>query len=168
MSSLYILCGLPFSGKSFFSKDVESKTSIMRVSFDDLWNALVALDGNIPYEKVMIEIEKLITNNLIEGISVVYDSTNMKEEHRDSMLNLTKNIHVDAFVVYFPITVEEMYKRQAQSLIDKSHHIVNMESIHASLEHNTPPIDCIILANEHHKTVLLKKLIEKFPKKTIT
>ena len=62
MPILYILCGLPLSGKSLLSKEIEKTTSIKRVSFDDEWNIFKQSDENITYEVALKTIEnKLVT-----------------------------------------------------------------------------------------------------------
>lgn len=164
MPTLYILSGLPFSGKSTFSKKVEEVTSIKRVSFDDLWVSFVKEDENIDYDTMITEIKKLIGKQLEKGFSVMYDSTNLKEEHRNEMMKVAQENNAEAMVVYFSISVEEMRKRQVQSLIDYTHHVVDEDNIQRALGYNDIPENCLMIVNEEDKDQLMKELVEKFPK----
>lgn len=163
MSSLFILAGLPFSGKSTFAKKVEDSTSIKRVSFDDLWVSFAAVDPNISYDTIIGEIKKLMSKQLEKGFSVIYDSTNLKEEHRKEMLDVAFENDAEAVVIYFSISIEEMRKRQAKSMIDKTHHEVGEDNIQKALEHNTIPSHCVIIESEEDKEKLMKEMIQHFP-----
>lgn len=164
MPTVFILSGLPYAGKSTFAKSVEEKTMIKRISFDDLWASFVQVDENISYEKMIAEIKKLIDKQLEKGYSVIYDSTNLKEEHRKEIIDIAKNHDVEAVVVYFSITEQEMRRRIEQSLVDKSHHIVDEDNIQKALEHNQVPSECIIVNSEEIKEKLLEELVKNFPK----
>lgn len=163
MPTIFILSGLPYSGKSTFAKKVEEKTMIKRVSFDDLWTSFVKVDENISYDTMITEIKKLIDKQLEKGYSVMYDSTNLKEEHRKEIIDIADSHDVEAVVIYFSITEEEMRKRQGQSLIDKSHHVVDEDNIQKALEHNQIPAECINVNSEDIKEKLFEELVKNFP-----
>lgn len=164
MPTLYILSGLPFSGKSTFAKKVEEMTMLKRVSFDDLWASFVAVDEKISYENMMKEIKRLIEKHLEKGYSIMYDSTNLKTDHRRAMIDLANETDADPIVIYFSITEEEMRKRQEESLIDKTHHIVNEDTIQNALEFNDTPEHCVLVETEDDKEKLLGELVEKYPR----
>ncbi len=155
---LYILSGLPFAGKSSFAKKAEECTTLKRVSFDELWTSLVTVDPGITYELANAEIEKLLQHNLEQGISTIYDSTNLKENHRDALISIAHNTGSEYKIVYFYISVEEMKRRQAESLIHKTHPIVCEENIRAALEHNCVPDGCIVIETEADKGRLLREM----------
>lgn len=163
-TTLYIMSGLPFSGKSLFSEEVEEYTSIVRVGFDDVWNELLLKIPDLTYDMAIVFIEKKLSDLLIKDISVIYDSTNLKEEHRKRLLYLAEKAHAKGVILYIPTTIEETYARQAQSLLDKSHHVIDLQNIKTVLENIEIPKDCILLKTEQNKQDFLDSLKKMFPK----
>lgn len=160
--TLYIMCGFPFSGKSIFSKDVAVKTSIVRVSFDETWQLLGEKVSDISYESVMVYIEKQITEELKKGVSVIYDSTNLKADHRMSLVYLAEKAGAQALIVYIPTTQEETLRRRDISAQDGTHHVVDQENIDKSFEHLEVPADAVVLTSEEDKERFLEELMSVF------
>ena len=158
MQTLYILCGLPFSGKSLLSKEIEKTTSIKRVSFDDMWDVLKQSDKNITYEIALKKIEKKLVCELKNNNSVIYDSVNLSSEHRNKLKKLAEEAGAQAIVVYLKTPVEEIYRRREQSLIDKSHHYLDKKFIDKSNERLEIPTDCITISTEKEKDIFLRSL----------
>ena len=158
MPILYILCGLPLSGKSLLSREIEKTTSIKRVGFDDEWNILKQSDENITYEVALKEIENILVTKLKDNHSVVYDSVNLSNEHRNKLKKLAEEAGAQAIVIYLKTSVKEIYKRRRQSLIDKSHHYLDIDFIDKSNERLEVPDDCIIISNEKEKGNFLMNL----------
>ena len=158
MTTLYILCGLPFSGKTLLSKKIAEITSIERVSFDDEWDKLKVADPQITYEQGLNKIENILREKLKEGFSVVYDSVNLSKKHRDKLEELAKEIDAEAKIVYLQTSVEEIYKRREQSLLDNSHHFLEKDFIDESNGRLEAPNNCILISNEKEKDDFLESL----------
>lgn len=163
--TLYIMCGFPFSGKSTFAKEVENNTSIVRVSFDEMWVDLLKKIPELTYDIAIPYIDKQIEDVLKQGVSVIYDSTNLKAKRRTDLIYLAERAGAEGVIVYIPTTIEEMYARQKQSLIDKSHHVVDLQNFDTDLHHLELPVDAINLATEEDKAGLMERLVVEFPKK---
>ena len=67
MTTLYLLCGLPFSGKSLLSKEIENTTSIKRISFDEMWDAFDKSNVHSPYKIVRQKAKDVISDGLDIG-----------------------------------------------------------------------------------------------------
>jgi predicted kinase len=158
------MCGFPFSGKSTFAKQVVSQTSIVYVSFDDMWVELLKKIPELTYDTALPYIDKQIEDMLKQGLSVIYDSTNLKSDRRMSLIYLAEKVGAKGVVVYIPTTVEETLKRQAQSLIDHSHHVVDKENVDKAFEHLEVPADAVVLESEEDKERFLKELAISSPK----
>lgn len=158
MQTLYILCGLPFAGKSILGKEMSIKTGYTLISYDDVWQSLFHLNKNITYQIVLDDCKKQITDLLNDGFSVIYDSANPKEEHRSEFENLAKASAVNPKVIYLELSVDEINRRREKSLIDKTHHVVSDENFNNAVLQLEPPVDAIILRNEEDKDNFLDSL----------
>lgn len=159
MPTLYILCGFPYSGKSLLSKEIEKTTSIKRVSFDDIYDNLTKSNKDTTYEVGLKEVRDELIKNLKAGNSIVYDSTNLTSESRNNLKKLAENAGAQAKVVYLETPTVEIYRRRAQSIIDKSHRNTltekDMENAVGRLE---APTDCILISTSKEKENFLKSL----------
>lgn len=158
MPTLYILCGLPFSGKSLLSKEIEKTTSIRRVSFDDMFDELQKINKNITYELGLNEIESKLTEELRAGNSVVYDSVNLSSKHRVKLKELAEQAGAQAKIIYLNTSAKEILKRREQSLSDNSHHTLDEEFVRGAINRLEPPTDAIILSTDKEKSDFLKTL----------
>ncbi len=158
MPILYILCGLPFSGKSLLSKEIEKRTSIKRVSFDDLWTIISKSNKISPYKITLQEVEKILIENLSNKISIVYDSPSLKLEQRSKLKSLAEKFGAQFKVIYLPVSIDEVHKRRALSLKDKTHHIVKDTDFDRALKQLEPPTDSIIISNDQEKEDFIKNL----------
>jgi len=158
------MCGFPYSGKSIFSREVAAKTSIVRVSFDDIWVELATKIPDLTYDMALPYIEKQITGYIEKGRSVIYDSTNLKADHRMSLVYLAEKVGAKGVVVYIPTTVEETLVRRDKSAKDGTHHLVDQENVDKAFEHLEVPADAVVLASEENKERFLKDLVLMFPK----
>lgn len=134
MVKVYIMCGLPFSGKTILSKRIASFDHATRVSFDELWVELEHADANFPgpgvrgWEYVCQKAEDEIERLVQEGNDVVYDNLNIRKEHRDRIRAIASQYNAAAVVVYLNASVDEVRKREAQNKLNLARHSVQSEN----------------------------------------
>lgn len=111
MAKLYIMCGQAFSGKSTLAKKISERTNARLLSFDQLWvetskKELVPKDEN-GWKYIRKVAKEKILASLSKGVSVVYDDTNPKKEHRDEMRSLAKTVGSKSIIIFLntPLTV---------------------------------------------------------------
>lgn len=108
---LYILIGLPASGKSTYAKQLSERNNAVIISSDDIrkeWygSADIQKDNN----KVFAYIQKSVVENLIEKRDVIYDATNITLNSRSflknyrPLLDIRKNIFIEGVVFATPFT----------------------------------------------------------------
>lgn len=158
MKKLYIMCGLPFSGKSLLAKEMEIRLGAKLISFDENWIELSARIPDITYEVALEDCKNKIAKNLQNNFSVTYDSTNKKPATREIFINLAKENNAEPVIIYLDVPVDEIKRRRAQSLIDKTHHVVSDENFNQSIEHLVPPTDAVIIKSEDDKKKFLESL----------
>jgi predicted kinase len=156
---LYILSGLPFSGKSLLTKEVSERTNIEIVSFDALWQETAELKPDLTYEINLLNCKEKIIEILKQGNSAMYDSTNLSQVHREEFRDLAQNNNAQSQVVFLDVPVEEILARRAQSLIDKTHHVVDDVHFDDALVRIERPVDAIIIKNEKDKQDFLNSLV---------
>lgn len=86
MKTMYILCGLPGSGKTTWAKGkIESSTDTIYVNRDDFRNSLFC--GKYTFNKniepvIKATVEEMVSQALLNDVSVIIDETNLTEEKR--------------------------------------------------------------------------------------
>jgi len=101
---LYILCGLPFSGKTTLAKAIAGHTSARYVGFDELWAELneildPGMDKADEWEFIRRVAAKRIKKSLKKQISVVYDELNVRYEHRETLRDIARECGAYPIVV---------------------------------------------------------------------
>ncbi len=102
---LYIVCGLPFAGKTTLARELESIAGIHRVAIDDIntergiWDDQTGLSSE-EWTKTYQEAYRRIGVLLKQGLSVVDDSANFTKEQRKHLHTLAASYHAQSRVIY--------------------------------------------------------------------
>lgn len=114
MPNLYIMSGLPFSGKSTLSRRISERLDIPRISFDETWIKIEKEKSEVPGSS---DIEKWKYINgvcesearkfLAEGSSVVYDNLGSNFEQRDKIRQLAGMEGAESQVIYLDVDKKE-------------------------------------------------------------
>lgn len=113
---LYILCGLPFSGKTTLSKVLARELHLSRVSIDDLntergiWDDEKGLSPE-EWTDVYNEAYRCIDALLSQGKSVVDDNANFTREQRDRLRAIATTYYVPTTVIYVTTPLVEVRRR---------------------------------------------------------
>lgn len=133
MKTLYLLCGMPFSGKTTLGKLITKYLDSFYISLDDI-NATRGLNGGdgIPIEEwerthflAMQQLEELMNS----GKDVVLDDTNCFRWLRDRFRNLGLQHNYQTIVVFLDIPLVEILQRMANNEIDRRRRGVKPEII---------------------------------------
>jgi len=116
--TLYILCGLPFSGKSSLGKAIAAHTGSVVVSFDALYDEHAEeLGRTLETLGVWQAIRELAGERIGEllgrGVSVVYDNTNFRVEHREAIRAVAEGVGARAVLIYVDTPLEVIAARRA-------------------------------------------------------
>lgn len=120
MVNLYVMCGVPGSGKTTQSKRMEREQGLVRFSFDEMR---------------CLRLEEFIRpalQALQEGKSVILDSTNLRVNIRMKILQAVADIPCKKIVVYMNTPLEECLYRNANRECRLQDCII--ESTHRSLQ----------------------------------
>jgi predicted kinase len=117
-SHLFLLCGLPFSGKSTLARALQVRFGIVHVEVDRHH-----LDGQAGFDGRRIERSEWITayqaaycevdEAFAQGRSVVFDAVSYRRNQRDRIRRIAAKHGVPMTIVYFDVTPEEAKTRVA-------------------------------------------------------
>ena len=117
INTLYIMCGLPFSGKAICAKKITEKYKLTYISQDDtLFSQGFSFENNrelTKYElKVLFEtIYIRISESLKKGNSVMYDAANKSKVGRNKLRKLASKAGANFQIVYLDTPISLIYKR---------------------------------------------------------
>jgi predicted kinase len=154
--TLFILCGLPYVGKSYIAKQVQSKTDIAFVSIDDIfhaqgfdWNSNTLPDVDT-WEQIFTESYEQTRKALMIGKSVLYDSTNQTVTSRDKLRKVAESADADTKVIYIQSPVEVIWKRWEENQQSRTRSVVNRELVQQTIdmfEEPTEGEDVVVICN---------------------
>ena len=143
---LYVLCGLPFSGKTTFARALAIQCDLVHLDLD----ALACAQGFFPEEGVtdeqwgsmFREIYQQLPILLQSGKSVVFDAVNYDRIGRDRLRAIARQSDSSAHVIYLKISVQEIEQRRQTN---QSHHqrpsVRDQDFIELAAEFETPTIE---------------------------
>ena len=117
--SMYIVRGLPATGKSTFAKQfVLDNPDCVRVSRDDIRRMLFTEPNHTwGQEKVVTELEKhAVEQALSSGKSVIIDAMHLRDKYIKAWLKVAKKFNVDVYYSDFVLPLEEMIARDSLRL----------------------------------------------------
>lgn len=144
----YMLCGLTGSGKSIYSKKLETEQHIPRFSLDEAYFALMGNkrpkhhDYEIEKqaeEQIIVEMKQLLAN----GQSLILDHGFWKKENRDKYRRLIQEKGGTPRLIYFKVPKEELLRRLAERNKTASigTHIITPELLDTFYERFEEPSD---------------------------
>lgn len=101
MNTLYVMCGVPGSGKSTFSRQFAEEHGLERFSFDEMRCFRLA------------EYMRPALKAMREGKSVILDTTNLRVNVRKKVLQAVEDIPCKKVVVYMNTPLEQCLYRNA-------------------------------------------------------
>ena len=148
MARVFIMSGLPFSGKTTLSKSLASYLDIPRISFDETWLEIEREKGSIPgsdgveqWKHICGVCEEKAKHFLEKGVSVVYDNLGSTREQREKIKKLADEVGAEPKVIYVDISKEEVTKRREQNLTLKERTQVSDENFDNALRQFEQPIE---------------------------
>ncbi len=171
MSTLFIMCGLPFSGKTTLSKKISELLNITRVSFDEVWLMTEKQLGHVPgingteqWKFVCHKCEEIIKNELHTGQSVVYDNLGDNIYNRRQMKNLASKSNSLFKIIYINVDKETAIERRNKNFITKQRSLVTDENFNKALNTFQPPKKtenfCVYRPDQNEKQWIIDNLME--------
>ncbi len=145
--TLYILCGLPYSGKTYLALKIVEKTKCIYVSIDNILKDLgYDWDSNkLPNEQGWKQVfgisYRKSQETLKNGLNVLYDSTNHTRASRDILRKVAHNIGANTKVIYVDVPIEVVWKRWTENSAVKNRFVVNKKLVEMTIESFEAPTE---------------------------
>ncbi len=165
MPTLYIMCGVGFSGKSTLAKQISEHTGAVLVSQDALFfekekELNLDQDSDDQWRMLLEMCKERIRQYLSEGKSVAYDSTNTRFEHREEIRKVAKLLGVPTKVIFLDTPIEVQKERQNKNLETGERHDVKQEYLDQAIAELEIPTE-----SENTLTFKPNDTVEDFLKK---
>jgi predicted kinase len=112
MATLYVLIGLPGSGKSHWAQANTDRIEAIVVGSDEVRTEFQA-SGKNPYDgdAIFAEVERRTRAQLQADRSVILDATHYQRRYRTYAINLAHQLHVPCVAVWFDTPLDEVLQR---------------------------------------------------------
>jgi predicted kinase len=112
MPILYVLIGLPGSGKSYWAREYADRISAVVIGSDDVRNEFQTRGQNPQAgDAVFAEVERRTRAHLQANLSVVLDATHSLRKYRSYATHLARELNVACVAIWFDVPVEEALRR---------------------------------------------------------
>jgi tRNA uridine 5-carbamoylmethylation protein Kti12 len=153
--TLFILCGFPYSGKSYVSSQLQQQTDITVVAIDDIFKAKgFDWDTNVlpsvtEWGQIFNESYETVKENLLQGKNVLYDSTNQTVVSRNMLREVAESVGADACVLYIKTPVETVWQRWEENYNNPKRSVVSRELVQQTIDMFEEPTEFenVILIN---------------------
>jgi len=145
MPTLYILCGLPYSGKTFIAKNLIRKFDWSYVSIDIIRERLgFSWEENdkvtdTDWRHIFEQSYEDMINKLKSGKSVVYDSTNHDFDSREKLRAYAVQAGYDAKVIFIDVPPELVWERWKQNQATNKRSHISKELVQWTIDHFETP-----------------------------
>ena len=147
MQTLYVMCGVPASGKTTFSKQLAETYGLTRFSYDEMR----CFD--------LRDLMKPTIKALEEGQNVIVDNVNNRISGRKQILNYVLDISCKKILIFMDTSLEECIKRNSFRQYPLPDYFIN--GIHHALQ--PPTLDegwdeIIVINNDEDIESYIKNL----------
>lgn len=134
-ATLYILCGLPFAGKTTLAKELVKRFGFLRVDIDEIKHELGFGNKNddellqSEWNNIYQEAYKRVKNNLAAGKTVINDTGNFTRHERDVLRKIADTLGIRSMVIYLDIPVTVVKKRWLENKKTKERFDISEQSL---------------------------------------
>lgn len=152
--ALFILCGLPYAGKSSVAERLLSEATAVHISIDKVFHdqgfdwATNKLPTSAEWETIFDLAYADTHEALSGGKTVLFDSTNHTRANRDRLREIARAVGVPAFVLYVQTTEEEVWRNWEENKANPTRSVVDRGLVAEVIRTIEPPT-----ADEHVMTI---------------
>ena len=114
MTRLYMMIGLPASGKSTIAKEISESEDAVIVSSDEIRREYGDVNDQSQNAKVFKEVGKRLKENIENGRNVIFDATNVSYKKRRAWLERFNRYNVEKIAILVATPYEECLKRNTE------------------------------------------------------
>lgn len=146
MLCLYILCGLPFAGKSTLAKELEKRLGFVYIDIDQINTKFGVGLHREPispeaWERTYTEAYKQLGDALDSEQSVIFEGANFTKELRDRLRAIADKRGVVSWVIYLDVSESEARQRLQYNRSKLQRYDVRDEDFELVATHFEPPAE---------------------------
>lgn len=143
---LYIVCGLPFAGKSMLARHLADTFDLVYLAMDEIntergvglnGEAIAAADWDITYQEAYDRIDRF----LAEGCSVIYDAPSFTKGQRDQLREIAHRHGISAKVIFVDVPERVARERWRQNRITGNRFDVRDDDFAQVVDNFQPPTE---------------------------
>ena len=110
---IVLVSGLPGTGKSFFCRKLAEKVPLLILESDRLRKTIFVSPDYSPEESTRLfnACYTLVDEILREGVSIIFDATNLSERHRERIYNIADKNGAKLIIVEVKAPADVIYQR---------------------------------------------------------
>lgn len=120
--TLYMLIGIPCSGKSTYAKELSLKDPrALIISTDEIRKEITGKYAfSSDTNEIVFDIAKeTLRNSLMQRNTVIFDATNTNKKYRKSILDIAKKMQVKVIGIVFKTPIMECLKRNSLRSLER-------------------------------------------------
>ncbi len=125
MNKLYIMCGIPFAGKTTLANEIVRLKNFTKIDLDGVKIALFGesvedqqLQKN-DWDRIYQQMYTHIQNFLSQEKTVLHDTGNFTRHERSNVRNIANVLGIEAITIYVDTSIEEAKKRLEANRLNK-------------------------------------------------
>lgn len=139
-STLFIVCGFPYSGKSHLANQLTQVTDIKVIAVDDIFKkkGFDWTDNKLPnpteWQEIFAESYQAVHDALKQGENVLHDSTNHTKASRDALREVAVSVGASTCVIYVKTPIEAVFERWMKNQNTPSRPQVSQDLVQATID----------------------------------
>lgn len=144
-NKLYILCGIPFSGKTTLAKAISKRLGYVHIDLDDVKRELygrVVKDEELKqqdWDCIYREMYKRIESNLRNGQFIVHDTGNLTKHERDLVRQIAQKLGIETLTIFVKIPTSVARDRMMKNRRQKNRFDITDEAFEGAVNEMEPP-----------------------------
>jgi predicted kinase len=167
--TLFIMCGLPFSGKTTMAKQISDQLNAKMIAYDWIWAREkppeeVPDPDNIPEWNEILNLTRIeIVNELKKGNSVVFDHINHTKKDRYILREIGIELKIKVITIFLNIPTDILKNRRRENIFNATRHnvaTVNIKKVNKAWENPEGEPNVLTYNLDGNLNKFIKKLKE--------
>lgn len=138
--TLFLIVGLPYSGKSYVSQFIFQNLNIERISFDEVWVKLSKENTHLNWEIVNSNNLEECKQTLSSHNHVVLDTYTQQNESRDIYKKFAEDNNATFSIIYIQRDIEKSRLRHMENKVSNERRSISDESLEHEIKQFVEPI----------------------------